>query len=240
MDTIEHQEEPKKDNNSGKQIAGAIVLAGIMISGAILLKGSSSALPSDSAGVGKSMEAIQLEPVSAEDHSLGDARAKITVIEYADFQCPFCGKFYSEAEKSIREKYVPEGKVRFVYRDYAFLGEESTKAAEAARCANDQGKFWEYHDYLFTHQNGENKGAFSNPNLESFAKEVGLEASAFHECLSSEKYAGAVTLSTQNGTKAGVQGTPKGFILKKGKIVDTIDGAEPAASVEAKIEKALK
>ncbi len=142
--------------------------------------------------------------------------------------------------QNIENTYVKEGKVRFVYRDYAFLGEESTKSAEAARCAGDQEKFWDYHDYLFTHQNGENHGAFSNPNLKSFAKTLGLDESKFNQCLDSQKYAKAVADEAAAGTKAGVSGTPKGFILVNGKVVSTIDGAEQLATVTAKLDSALK
>jgi len=140
----------------------------------------------------------------------------------------------------IMNDYVKNGSVQIVYRDWAFLGPESVQSAEAARCAGDQGKFWEYHDYLYNHQNGENKGSFSDPNLKSFAKTLGLETIAFNQCLDSGKYAQAVADSKTEGIAAGVTGTPKGFILVKGKIVATIDGAESYGTVKPKIDNALK
>ncbi|MDO8659873.1 MAG: thioredoxin domain-containing protein, partial [Candidatus Parcubacteria bacterium] len=127
-----------------------------------------------------------------------------------------------------------------VYRDYAFLGPESVKSAEAARCAGDQEKFWEYHDYLYSHQNGENKGAFADANLKSFAKKIGLDSASFDKCLDDGKYTQAVADAKTEGNTAGVTGTPKGFILKDGQIVATIDGAEPLSSVKPKIDSALK
>ncbi|KKT18918.1 MAG: DsbA oxidoreductase, partial [Candidatus Nomurabacteria bacterium GW2011_GWB1_43_7] len=136
--------------------------------------------------------------------------------------------------------YIKNGDVLFVYRDWAFLGPESVKSAEAARCAGDQGKFWEYHDYLYNHQNGENQGAFSDPNLKSFAQILNLNSSNFDKCLDEGKYAQAVADSKAGGTKAGVNGTPKGFILRSGKIVSTIDGAESFATVKQKIDSALR
>ena len=87
---------------------------------------------------------------------LGDAGAKVTIVEFADFQCPFCGRFQQTVYPQIKSDYIDTGKAAFIYQDFSFLGEESTVAAEAAKCAGDQGKFWEYHDYLFTHQKGEN------------------------------------------------------------------------------------
>jgi len=193
---------------------------------------------------------IVLKPVGEDDQVLGDREAKVSVIVYEDFQCPWCAKIHLEAEKEIREKYIGTGEVNLVYRDFAFLGtfvqpyvpenDESINAAQAARCAADQGKFWEYHDYLFEHHNGENQGTFSNKNLKDFAQKLLLDSARFDACLDTNKYAQAVAESKIEGSTAGVQGTPKAFILKKGKIVDTVDGYMPAAQVMAKVAKALK
>jgi protein-disulfide isomerase len=159
---------------------------------------------------------------------------------YEDFQCPWCGRFVSESEQVVRDNYVKNGSVQFVFRDFAFLGPESEGAAEAARCAGDQGQFWQYHDYLFAHQGRENQGAFSADNLKSFAEILGLDKGAFAKCLDSGKYAQAVADSKTAGESAGVTGTPKGFILKNGKIVDTIDGYLPLSAVKQKLDNALK
>ena len=118
---------------------------------------------------------IKLDPISNSDFVTGDQNAPVTIVLYVDFQCPFCGKFFKETEQTALANYIKDGKVKLISRDFAFLGDESLKAAEAARCAADQGKFWEYHDYLFTHQNGENKGNFSNLNLKTYAKALGLK-----------------------------------------------------------------
>ena len=170
---------------------------------------------------------------------------------YEDFQCPFCGDFVKKDEQVIRNTYVANGTVQFVYRDYAFLGagakangsdavDESLEAAEAARCAGDQGQFWQYHDYLFAHQNGEDQGAFSIAHLESFAGTLGLNQTIFDQCLTSSKYQQAVLDSKAEGDAAGVTGTPKGFIMVDGKVVSTIDGDLPLAQVQAKLDAALK
>ena len=148
-----------------RQIAGSIIVAGVIIAGAILLHGNIT--PPGAAGVGgTNPPAGQVtgnpQAVSGADRVIGSPSAKLTVIMYEDFQCPFCGKFHKDSEGPIRDTYVKNGQVRLVYRDFAFLGEESFRSAEAARCAGDQGKFWEYHDYLFEHQSGENQGAFAD------------------------------------------------------------------------------
>ncbi len=130
-----------------------------------------SALNKDS----KTLTKINLAAVSSTDFTLGNPEAKVAVVMYEDFQCPFCSKFFNDSEKNIRDTFVKDGSVKLVYRDFAFLGQESNKAAEAASCAAEQGKFWEYHDYLYTHQNGENQGGFVNANLKLFAKELKLK-----------------------------------------------------------------
>lgn len=235
----------------------AVIVAGALIAGAIYF---SSVKPSEKASApsnGNGLPAVPA-PVGEQDRTLGDLNAKIALILYEDFQCPFCGAVSglvsdTDAIKYLKRidpnwapfvpglnDYIKNGDVLFVYRDWAFLGPESAQAAEAARCAGDQGKFWEYHDYLYSHQNGENEGNFSDPNLKSFAKNIGLDTAVFNQCLDNEKYAQAVADSRSEGNEAGVNGTPKGFILKNGKIVGTIDGAESLAKVKQKIDSALK
>jgi protein-disulfide isomerase len=236
--------------NNNQQIVGAIILAGVLIAGAILLKGNGTSPAPQNPGNNPVVAITAITPVGAQDRTLGNPQAKVTLVMYEDFQCPFCGKFFTESEQTIRDTYVKNGNVQLVYRDFAFLGtfvspyvaakDESVNAAESAECAGDQGKFWEYHDYLFTHQNGENKGGFSVVNLKSFAKTLGLDTTTFNQCLDSGKYAQTVADSKTEASKDGVTGTPKGFILVKGKTVATIDGAEPLAQVQQKIDAALK
>lgn len=247
------------ENNGQKQIAGAIIIVGVLIAGAILLKDSKA--PSTTKDDGIPM--TTLAPVGKEDKTLGNPKAKVALIMYEDFQCPFCGavtglELNSPAMKPVMDylkksdpnwtafmpevvnNYVKNGEVLLVYRDFPFLGSESTRASEAARCAEDQGKFWEYHDYLYAHQNGENEGSFSDPNLKSFAKNLNLDTVLFDKCLDEGKYTQAVADTKAEASRAGVTGTPKGFILKDGKIFATIDGAESLSTVKEKIDAALK
>jgi protein-disulfide isomerase len=106
--------------------------------------------------------------------------------------------------------------VRFGYFNFAFLGEESQWAAEAAECAGDQDAYWEFHDYLFSHQNGENQGAFSKDNLKGFAATMGLDTTAFDECLDTGKYTQLVTDQTNYARQIGVQSTPTFIINGRG------------------------
>jgi len=157
--------------------------------------------------------------------------SKVTIIEFADFQCPFCERFFKDTESQIIKDYVETGKAKFVFRQYAFLGKESTWAAEASECANDQGKFWEYHDYLYSHQGQENSGAFAKDKLEGFAQSLGLNMDQFKPCLESDKYASKVSDDMAAGQKVGVNGTPATFV--NGQLVS---GAQPYANFKTLID----
>jgi protein-disulfide isomerase len=253
-----NQNMSKSQRGNQKQIASAIILSGVLIASAILLKGSKPAVENPATANGIPVTTSTLAPVKASDRTLGNQNAKVALIMYEDFQCPFCGAISglqsnTNLIQTLKQQdpnwtpfipgvndYVKNGQVEFVYRDYAFLGPESVRAAEAARCAGEQGKFWEYHDYLYGHQSGENQGNFSDAHLKSFAQTLGLNTSSFNNCLDGGKYAQAVADSKNEGIAAGVTGTPKGFILSGGKIVSTIDGAESFASVKQKIDNALQ
>lgn len=165
---------------------------------------------------------------------LGEKDAKVTVIEFADFQCPFCEKYHKEITPNLKKDYIDSGKVKFAYRHYAFLGQESSDAALASECANEQDKFWEFHDYLFDNQAGENQGAFAKDKLKEFAVALGLNSAQFNECLNSAKYKDNVDKDIAEGGKAGVNGTPATFV--NGIL---ISGAVPYAELKAQIDTAL-
>jgi protein-disulfide isomerase len=162
----------------------------------------------DPTELAKSQQELMDYLVSNTTHFKGDPNAMVTIIEFSDYQWPYCGRFAADAGRQIEKNYVDTGKVRFGYFNFAFLGDESQWAAEAAECAGDQDAYWEYHDYLFSHQNGENQGAFSKDNLKSFAADLKLDTQAFNACLDSGKYTEAVTNQTNLARGLGVQSTP--------------------------------
>jgi protein-disulfide isomerase len=169
------------------------------------------------------------------EQSLGAANAPVVVAEFADFQCPYCKQFALGPELQLRRDYVDTGKVRFVFRHFPFIGNESTWAAEASECANDQGRFWDYHDKLYEQQGNENSGAFSQDNLKRFAAELGLDTTKFNACLDSGKYQSQVQAAYNEAVKRRVNSTPT--ILVNGKVIQ--NGSDYQV-LQAAIEAALK
>ena len=132
------------------------------------------------------------------------------------------------------KQYVSEGKINFVYKHSAFLGQESVWAAQASECAADQGKFWEYHDLLFAKQAGENVGTYTKENLIKYGQELNLDMTKFEPCLQNDETLARVQSDTQEGGQAGVRGTPTFFINGK-----PLVGAQPPETIRAAIEATL-
>jgi protein-disulfide isomerase len=166
----------------------------------------------------------------------GNSNAKVTVIEFADFRCPFCEQWYKTVEPSLMKDYVNTGKVKFYFRNYAFLGPASTLAAEAGECANDQGQFWALHDYMYSNQPDESDTSmYTNDNLTQIAGNLGMDTSQFSSCLSSKDTSDKVSKDLSEGSTAGVNGTPTTFVNGV-----AIVGAVPYDQLKSAIDNALK
>jgi protein-disulfide isomerase len=153
--------------------------------------------------------------------NLGDPNAPVKVIEFADFQCTVCHQYWLQMESSILDTYVATGKVYYTFANFAFFGKESSDAAAAAYCANDQGKFWEYHDVIFANYKGENVGGFVPANLKAFAEKLGLDMTKFNACFDSGQYAQKVIDDATYARSNNVTGTPS--FLVNGKLVYASD-----------------
>lgn len=165
---------------------------------------------------------------------LGDPNAPVTIDLYSDFQCPICRR----AELTIQAlapKYIDTGKAKVVYHNFAFIGRESTQAALAAECANDQGKFWDYATYLFDHQAGENVGTFADANLKSFAEALKLDMTAFNACFDSNKYGDLIAKELSEGRALSIQATPSFYVNGQ-----FIEGLLPQDQFAAMIESHTK
>ncbi len=166
-----------------------------------------------------------------DDPAVGDPHAKVIVVEFSDFQCPFCAKAL-QTVKDLKEFYGDQ--ILFVYRDFPLhsIHPLAGKAAEAAECADEQGKFWEYHDKLFEKQQDWSTGGAGK--FKDYAAELGLDTTAFGECLDSGKYAAEVDADLQAGLAAGVTGTPA-FIING----QTVSGAVPLDILKDVVDREL-
>jgi protein-disulfide isomerase len=160
---------------------------------------------------------VTIQPkLGSDDASLGNANAPVTIVEFADFQCPFCQKFFQDSESEIITKYVNTGKARFIFENFPFLGQESEAAAEAAACAGAQGNFWPYHDYLYAHQSPENSGTLTTNALEHIATTIpGIDPATFNSCLSNGAQTKFVQQQLASAEAEGIASTPT--ILINGK-----------------------
>jgi protein-disulfide isomerase len=156
----------------------------------------------------------------------GNPSAKIVLEEFADYQCPYCGVFATTVQPVLFQKYVNTGKIRFVFRNFAFVdgsdpNQESHMAAIAALCAGDQEQFWPYHDIVMSHQTGENVGDFLRPKLTAFALPLNLDTAKFDQCLSSNKFADLMKSDGERALQFGVNSTPSFFINEKAVMISS-------------------
>ena len=166
---------------------------------------------------------------------LGNPNAPVKIIEFSDFQCPFCKKFHFESLNKIKEEYVDKGLVVIYYRDFAFLGPESVQASLASKCSREQNKYWEYVDILFENQSGENLGVFNKENLIKFAEKLNMDKEKFEKCLNEGKYINEIQEDIKEAQKIGVRGTP--YIIINN---DVIEGAYPYEYIKQVIEKYIQ
>jgi protein-disulfide isomerase len=171
----------------------------------------------------------------ANGNKMGNPNAPVKIIEYADFQCTFCLRYWTVTEPQIIQNYIATGKVYYEYRSVGgFIGPESANAANAAYCAADQNKFWEYHDTLFANWTGENAGDFTLDKLRQYAAAIQLNLDQFNACLNTSAHTGQVNQDVSDAKAVGVQGTPS-FIIN-GKLVA---GALPYSTFQQTIDAAL-
>ncbi|MFH1326849.1 MAG: thioredoxin domain-containing protein [archaeon] len=172
-------------------------------------------------------------PVKVEiddDDVLGDEDAPVTMIEFSDYECPFCGRHFTQTYNQIKQAYVDTGKVKIVFRDFPLSFHQSAqKAAEAAECAGEQEKYWEMHDKLF-----ENQQSLDISSLKRYAQEIGLNSAEFNACLDSGQMAAEVKKDFADGQAVGVRGTPAFFI--NGKL---LSGAQPFSAFQQAIDVEL-
>ncbi|MEK7612070.1 MAG: DsbA family protein [Patescibacteria group bacterium] len=224
-------EEKKKDNFLGM----SIVLAALIIGGALVYSSGAKGNPTQAANLGNTVAGTNTGSISNisvdDDVILGDPEAPVTLVFFGDFQCPYCKKLFDETEIKLRDAYVKTGKVRMVYRDFPLdsIHPFARPTAIVAECARDQGKYWMYHDELFTRQS-----EIPTMDFIALASSLGMNTQQFRSCVESQKYANEVQGDYEDGVAAGVRGTPATFV--NGRLVS---GAVPYEEFERVIEEEL-
>lgn len=215
----------ENQNKNKNLLPAAIIVAAIIIAGALIVSTKiyvDGNIKKEKAPAGPSVEG---QPI------LGSLQAKVTIIEFSDFQCPFCARYTLDTFPQIKQEYVDTGKVKIVFKNFPLSFHENAKiAAEAGECTFEQNKFWEYEQKLF-----ENQNALSENDLKKYARDLGLQAEQFNNCLDSEKYVKEVQNDFKEGQEAGVSGTPT-FFINGEKLV----GAYPFSEFQKIIEEKLK
>jgi protein-disulfide isomerase len=171
---------------------------------------------------------------------LGSAEAQITIVEFGDYQCELCYSWFHNTRGTIIDNYVDTGKVNIVFVDLAFLGSDSPIAAQATHCANEQGKYWEYHSILYYKQEGIDNGWASKSMLKEYANELKLDSDQFADCIDSGKYAKNVQDSYNDAVKLKVSSTPTFYLFNhQSEAVEKISGAQPLSVFVKTIDSML-
>jgi protein-disulfide isomerase len=167
--------------------------------------------------------------------AIGEPTAQVVIHEYADYLCPFCGRFARSIKPEIQERYIDTGIVRLVWHDIIGHGQGSRDTANAARCAGDQGRYWQYHDFLYDIQQGAGHGTYSDERLKEYGDAMGLEPGAFHACIDERTYDQAIDADMRASRQQGISGTPT-FTIGDQRIV----GAQPLEIFEQAIARELR
>ena len=157
---------------------------------------------------------------------MGSYNAPITILEWGDYQCTFCYKFHQNTLNIINENFIKTGKVKIIFKDFPLNGPDSKLAAEASYCANDQKKYWEYHDQLYENWAGERTGWITRESLSKFAELINLDIIEFNKCLDDSKYENKVNLMYEFGNEIGIDATPSFLVFNDEKIIK-IRGNQP-------------
>ncbi len=208
------EEQRKQKARSRQLMVGAVVLGVLLIAAALIIPNINK--PPQGSTPTPILPTAVSRPAT-DGLTVGDPNAPVRIDVFEDFQCPACKNYTEQVEHRIITELVQTGKAYYVFHNYAFLDrnsatKESQRSALASLCANEQGKFWEYHDTLFANWNGENEGAFNDDRLSAFAAALNLDTQVFDACKSEGRYVADVNATFDEGNTMGVQGTPSVFV----------------------------
>jgi len=215
----------KKPKPTGKPIAKFVVFG---IIGAVIVAGLSyvalnpDSVKADNPSQSMSIDTRQGSPL------LGSPDAPITIIEFGDYQCPFCKMWNTNTKPAVEKNLIETGKANLIYVDFAIIGPDSIKAHAGSYCAAEQGLYWQYHDYVYANQGHENDGWANTKNLKLLVSGVdGIDSESFSECIDSGKYEQRVRENTQIARDSGARSTPSFIVIGPSGQAVTITGAQP-------------
>jgi protein-disulfide isomerase len=172
---------------------------------------------------------------------LGSESAPVIIIEFGDYQCPFCQRWNLQTKPLLEQEYIDTGKVKLIYIDLPIVGIDSQNAHESSYCANEQGMYWQYHNHLYKNQGHENDGWARAEKLKDLAAQLpGLDSAKFNECLDSNKYENRVKENKNVATKSGARSTPSFIIIGPDGTGTQISGAQPYSTFQSVIEEKLR
>ena len=180
---------------------------------------------------------VDLENIREYSHSLGSPDAPITIIEFGDFQCPFCSEWYIETAMPLKEKYIESGQVELLFVDYPFLGDDSYPTAHASYCAEQQGMYWEFHEILYLNQGDTNDGWAIAEKIRDFASQVNLDMKNYDECMASSEFNQKIDESLELGERHEVNQTPTFIVVNNSGEYQKIEGKQPLVVFEELMKK---
>jgi protein-disulfide isomerase len=230
----------------------ALIAIGVLVVGgaaAVLMSSNVATIPATTtskSASGKSAEEIMtqlLSPSTKNAPALGSNDAKVTIVEFGDYQCTWCHRWHESTKDAVMIGLVDTGEARFLFKDYPIndlSDRASSKAAEASYCAADQGKYWQYHDETYNNWKGENPSPawVTSASLTQFATDVGIkDMNEFSQCLDSGQYASIVSDNYNLARSIGLDATPSFVVIADGQTPKLIRGAHPYSDFQSVIEE---
>jgi len=227
-----NQKSKKTKSKNSKSIIIGVIVAIIIVS--VVLIASSNYTANNNQNILFSIDITKGSPI------LGSESAQITIVEFGDYQCPFCQKWNQNTKPLIEKNYIATGKIKLVYVDFPIIGPDSIKAHAGSYCADEQGLYWQYHDFLYSNQGHENSGWTNQNNLKNLVSEISeLDTDSFSKCLDSGKYEDRVKENKIIATKSGATSTPYFIVIEPDGNRIPISGAQPYSVFQEIINKIL-
>jgi len=218
-------------------VLGALVVVALAAGGIYALQNQAG--PAAPAGIvpGKPAPSAPVGTTAEGYYFKGQESAPVTVVKFSDYQCPGCAYYANSLGQAFDQEFVDSGRVKFVYQEYPLRGHSNAvPAAEAARCAGDQGAYWRMHDFLFTNQRQWGQQAQPINQFTKYAEQIGIDAAAFRQCMSSGTHRQEILAAQAAGDQVGVSGTPSFAV--NGQMVDTT-GAQSVEDIAARMRAAV-